>query len=182
MSHLKDDESTEDKIFDNDDEDFYSTVEPMSTDNSIAMPGLRLETSLHGKVGSAIAGPKHFLKQDIQLGEIAICICREESHRATPYIWIIGPHELVEEYVYYAKTEEEISNTDADSFFASISKLCRDVPSSIERLAHVLSVETEELKEMVSLAQVTISAPISGIMDYSNNRPSWIPKHLASMK
>ncbi len=138
----------------------------------------RLEKATVGKVGMLVSGPKKFLNNELLLGEIALCIARDDSSYSQPCIWIFGSLSKVEEFIYYSKEESIIPSIDVDLLFNKIDSGKNIILTHIERLACALSIKPHELREALTLAQVSISAPIDGLMEYSSGDPKWISKQL----
>lgn len=134
-----------------------------------------------GKVGANIIGPKYFLKTNIRLGEIALCIAREIEPKAPrPSIWAIGGISQITDYVSIGRLKNLIDNNTADMLLNILQTASKNKPSSaLNRLASVFNIENlSELQEMLQLAQVYVSSPIDGIQDFSisETKPKWISK------
>jgi hypothetical protein len=140
------------------------------------MKGLQLVRASSGKVGTVMSGPKQFLNTDILLGEIAVCIARETKPHASPSIWIIGAINLIDDYLYHAKGESLISETDFAIIVKRIESVTKIVPSSLERLSSVMGILPDDLRDMCKIAQVVVSAPIQGVLDHSSGKPHWCMK------
>jgi hypothetical protein len=138
---------------------------------------MKLLNSITGKISTSIIGPKHYLHEDIRLGEMAVCIARDERQPLKPYVWIIGGVEQLTDYVSLSRSEGVIAESDAVSILAQLDAAKKKMPkTALERLASALSCDVDELKETIELAQVCLSAPISGVQDHSTNKPKWMPK------
>lgn len=133
-----------------------------------------------GKVGNYFVGPKYYLNEFIRLGEVAICIGREEQRAAKPYIWMVGGLEQLIDYVCLARSKAEIKEDVVSLLLGKLDEAKKKIPkSAVERLASATGMDIEELLEIVQVAQVCISAPIEGVQDYSESKPKWLPKTLS---
>jgi hypothetical protein len=130
-----------------------------------------------GKISTYFVGPKQYLNENIRLGEVALCIGRDDKKPAKPFIWIIGGREQLIDYVSLARTEGEIADVDAALLLSKLDDSKKTTPkTAMERLASILSMEVNDLLELANISQVCISAPIAGIQDYSQAKPVWTAK------
>lgn len=138
---------------------------------------MKLVNASSGKIGACLVGPKNFLHESIRLGEAAICIGREEKRVNKPVIWLIGGVEQLIDYISLARQEGEIEEDIATMLLTNLDNAKGKIPkTAIERLASVINVDADELSEMMQTAQVYISAPIAGVLDFSTAKPTWLPK------
>jgi len=130
-----------------------------------------------GKIGTCFTGPKHYLNESIRLGEIALCIGRDEKRLAKPFIWIMGGREQLIDYISLAREKDELPVVDANLLLARLDESKKLIPNTaMDRLASILDMEVSDLTDLIGTAQVCVSAPIEGIKDYSNSKPTWAPK------
>lgn len=138
---------------------------------------MKILNAAAGKIGQYILGPKHYLNEDIRFGEAAICIGRDEATPQRPCVWLVGGIELIIDYLSLARTEGTIDDDTSNNLLKQMDEAKRSKPSSaIDRLASVVGVDNEELYQLLKLAQVSVTAPISGIQDFSNQKPIWLAK------
>lgn len=142
---------------------------------------LELKRATIGKPGMLVLGPNRtFLKFELKLGEVAVCIANEGSSKSNPQaypsIWVRGPILKVEKYVSQAKEQGGINEEDYTLVMKNIQSFKKKNPSSIERLSMTSGIEVEDLLKICELAQVHISAPLQGVMNYSSGAPKWIEK------
>lgn len=129
-----------------------------------------------GVFGSIIAGPKHFLNQDIRIGEIALCLGIDKD-KPSNYMWFIGGIEEASDFISIAKNEGELDDSSCDVLSDQIEKeLGKKTQPPVIRLANLLGVEMGELLEMMRLAQVSITDPIIGVSNFSSSNPKWLPR------
>lgn len=130
-----------------------------------------LINAISGKIGTCISGPKYFLLHEIELGQAAICVERDERN-PKPYIWIVGGIEELIDYVALARTKGEISDGISLLLLSALDRskeeLKTKTTSAICRLASFLGMETKELWEVLETAQVVISAPLDGVQTFVN--------------
>lgn len=140
---------------------------------------MKIINTMVGKIGNCIVGPKYYLNRSIRLGEAALCIARDEQNPSKPCIWIVGGIEQLIDYISLARSKGELEEDSANILLHQLDEVKKKIPCAhMERLASVLGMEVAELNEIISLAQVCVSAPIEGIRDFSNSTPKWIPKTL----
>lgn len=138
---------------------------------------MKIVNATTGKIGSYFVGPKCYLHENIRLGEIVVCIGREEQRAAKPYIWIIGGIEQLIDYVSLVRSKGEIEEAVSSLILSRLDEAKKKIPqSAIERLASATGMEVDELKEIMSIAQVAVSAPVEGVQDFSDAKPKWLPK------
>jgi hypothetical protein len=137
---------------------------------------MKIVNTITGKIGHSLVGPKQYFNEAIKLGEMAICIARDEKH-ARPSIWLIGGIDLLVDYISLAREKGELDEATATMLLARTDAAKKEKPTSaIERLASMMGGDVDELKEMMRIAQVAITAPIEGVMDYSESTPKWVAK------
>lgn len=130
-----------------------------------------------GKPGFYIIGPKYFLNQDIRFGEIALCIGEDVKMREKPKIWVFGGIDRISAYLTLTYSEGELPKERYDLLSEKISEVRAAVPkTALQRLSHASNLTIEELQEYLRLAQVAISAPVEGVLDYSTASPKWLPR------
>ena len=138
---------------------------------------MKIVNSISGKIGSYFVGPKCYLKENIRLGEVVICVGREGRETAKPLIWLIGGIEQCIDYISLARQSAEIEDQDATMLLSKLDEAKKKIPkSAMERLASAAGVEVEEIMELAKIAQVCISAPVEGIQEYSDAKPKWLPR------
>lgn len=140
---------------------------------------MKLINASSGKMGSYVIGPKQFLNEPIKLGEVAICIGRDEKYKngTKPCIWLIGGIERLVDYICLARTQGELQEDVVNHLLSQIDKAKEKIPSKpIDRLASVMNIESSDLQEFIDIAQVYISSPIVGVKDYSEGTPKYISK------
>jgi len=138
---------------------------------------MKILNATHGKIGHCVIGPKYYLHTPIRLGEAAICVGRDSTRANKPYVWVIGGSEQLIDFVSMARTKGEIEETASVTILSRLDEIKEKKPkTAIERLASAIGVEPDELNEMLSVAQVSVSAPIEGVKDFSDAIPTWIPK------
>lgn len=131
-----------------------------------------------GKVGSYFVGPKQHLNKNIRLGEISICIGRDTvSSINHPYVWLIGGADQLIDYIALARSKGELDTVSSDLLLSKIDEAKKKIPKTAhERLASILSMEATDLKELIAIAQVSVTAPVEGVNDYSDIKPKWDAK------
>ncbi len=138
---------------------------------------MKIVNAVVGKISAYFVGPKYYLNEYIRLGEIALCIGRDDKKLLKPYVWIIGGREQIIDYVSLARTEGEIADIDATNLLAKLDESKNNMPkTAMERLASALSMEVSELADIVGVAQVCVSAPVCGIQNFSDSIPKWSAK------
>ncbi len=141
---------------------------------------MKIINSVSGKVGSYFVGPKCYLNENIRLGEVAICIGKEDRTNGKPMIWLLGGIELVIDYVSLARSEGTMEESDAVMLLKRLDDAKTDVPSTaMARLASIASIDVEELMELAKVAQVCISAPVEGVQNFAGSKPTWLPRTLS---
>jgi hypothetical protein len=141
---------------------------------------MKIVNSVSGKVTTCVIGPKHYLHENIRLGEVAICIARDERQSSKKMVWLIGGIEQLIDYISLARSQGDLSDGDATSLLTQLDIAKKKIPvSAEERLASALGMEVDELRPLLEVAQVSVSAPIMGVNDYSTNKPKWMPKTLS---
>lgn len=135
---------------------------------------------MSGKISTCVVGPKHYLHEDIRLGEVAICIARDERQPMKKSVWAIGGVEQLIDYISLARAEGELPDDDTNALLTKLDEVKKKIPHTAEeRLACALGLEVDEIKAAIELAQVCVSAPIAGVNDYSTSKPKWMPKTLS---
>lgn len=130
-----------------------------------------------GKIGSYFIGPKHYLNKHIRLGEIIICIARDSSCAINPYIWLIGGAEQLIDYLSLARSKGSLDDTTSNLLLSKLDEAKTRIPKTAHaRLASILSLEEADLTELIEIAQVSVTAPIGGVYDYSDFKPRWNSK------
>lgn len=138
---------------------------------------MKIVNSVSGKINTCMVGPKQYLNEDIRLGEVAICIARDDRQPMKKFVWLVGGVEQLIDYVALARSEGEIPDDDANTLLAQLDKAKKNIPHTAEeRLASALGFNVDELRPMLEIAQVCVSAPVAGVSDYSNSKPKWMPK------
>lgn len=138
---------------------------------------MKIVNAASGKVGHCIVGPKHFLHIMIRLGEAAICVAREDQRVAKPCVWLFGGIEQLYDYIVLARSKGELCEEDVNTLLKCLDEISDKIPlSPFDRLASALGMETNELKDMMDIAQVQVSAPIDGVKYFSNTKPKWLEK------
>lgn len=141
---------------------------------------MKIVNASAGKVGSYQIGPKYYLKENIYLGQLAICITRDSKQPTQPFVWLIGGIDQLVDYISLAKSKGVLDTVTCDLVLGKLDEAKTKMPkTAYERLASVLGMDESELKEMIELSQVCVSAPIAGVQDYSDKTPKWIPKSLS---
>ena len=140
---------------------------------------MKIKNASAGKIGAYIIGPKQHLNEQIRLGEISICIAKEiKNHTPQPYIWLIGGVEQLIDYISLARANGELDSASADNILSKIDDAKTKIPNNAyARLASVLNIESEsDLKELIELAQVSVTCKIAGVCNYSGPTPKWVAK------
>lgn len=138
---------------------------------------MKIVNATVGKISSCFVGPKYYLNEYIRLGEVALCIGRDDKKVAKPYIWIVGGREHLIDYVSFARSQGEIEEVDATLLLSKLDDSKKNTPkTAMDRLASALGMEVNDLLELTNVAQVCVSAPIEGIRDYSHIKPTWTAK------
>lgn len=145
---------------------------------------LKLVNVTIGKLGQCFVGPKQYLNNNIALGEAAICIARDDAKPSRPFIWVMGPIDLLIDYISVARHSGELAENDATLILARLDEAKKNKPkTSLARLASVLDLDENELSELIQLAQVHISNPIMGTRDVTSGTSKTIfaPKTVPTM-
>lgn len=140
---------------------------------------MKLINATTGKIGNAVIGPKSYLHEDIQLGEVAICIGRDSAVADKPCMWIIGGCESLQDYICIVRKEGEMSDEDAQALLSILERIEKEeIPkTALQRLASALSIDVESLAESIRLSQVAVTNPITGVTKYGvHSKPAWSTK------
>lgn len=138
---------------------------------------MKIVNASTGKISACFVGPKHYLNEYIRLGEVALCIGRDEKRAARPYIWLVGGREQLIDFVCMARDKGEMAVVDVELCLTRLDESKKLVPTTaIARLASALSMEVDELTELTNVAQVSVTSPIEGLKDFSTTKPAWVPK------
>ena len=138
---------------------------------------MKIVNAITGKIGTYFVGPKCYLNENIRLGEVAICIGREEIRSSKPFIWIIGGAEQLIDYISLARQQGAMDEDTVNTLLTRLDESKTKTPkSAIERLASAADMEVSELSQLLEVAQVFVSAPVSGVQDFSDVKPKWLPK------
>lgn len=138
---------------------------------------MKIINATTGKIGSCVVGPKSFLNETIRLGEVTLCVGREDHNTSRPCIWILGGIEQLIDYVSLARSKNEIDDADATSLLDRLDQAKSQMPkTALERLSSILGIEINDLNELLEHAQVFVSAPVDGITDFSGTKPKWVAK------
>ena len=139
---------------------------------------MKIINATTGKIGNCVVGPKQYLHETIRLGEVALCLARDESKAIKPYVWIVGAIDMLIDYVSLARSKGELEENVANTLLTRLDDAKKNMPTTaIARLASIVgNITVDELKELADIAQVSISAPIEGVWEYTSSQPKWVAK------
>lgn len=130
---------------------------------------MKLINATTGKVGFYAVGPKLFLNEKIQLGEIALCIARDIKNPTKPSVWLIGGVEQIIDYVSLSRSEDILPEESCTHLLAQIDAAKKEIPvNALTRFATIMSInDFDELKNILDTAQIHIVSPVTGVKDFS---------------
>lgn len=139
---------------------------------------MKLINARVGTIGACVIGPKQYLHESLKLGEVAICIARDEQYSTKPCIWLVGGIEQITDYLALARTKGELQDSVVTLLLSRLDETKNKIPKNraLDRLASITNIEVDDLRELLELAQVCVSAPVEGVKDFSDSPPKWIPR------